>query len=164
VGTERARRFYFTTERDSYAAKLGRVADFGRITATFFRDRLPLLGMSARAAGPGLARGEAESMQEGPSSSQGAESARTEKRGLERRPWRYEDGAATGMGRSEGSEIRVVAMELERQPVGEVELRYLYRHVWRGPEPMPLFAPAAEAPHRTDLGAGREELRFCPEP
>jgi hypothetical protein len=35
-----ARRFYFTTERDSYAAKLGRASDLGVITAVFYpRER-----------------------------------------------------------------------------------------------------------------------------
>src|ERR1700749_4601768 len=33
-----ARRFYFTTERDSYAARLGRASDLGVITAVFYRE------------------------------------------------------------------------------------------------------------------------------
>src|SRR5882672_12557170 len=36
-----ARRFYFTTERDSYAAKLGQTANLGVISAVFFRERRP---------------------------------------------------------------------------------------------------------------------------
>ena len=36
-----ARRFYFTTERDSYAAKLGQAANLGVISAVFFRERRP---------------------------------------------------------------------------------------------------------------------------
>ena len=36
-----ARRFYFTTERDSYAARLGRAADLGVITAVFYREAVP---------------------------------------------------------------------------------------------------------------------------
>src|ERR1043166_5770621 len=39
MSSERARRFYFTTERDSYAAKLGRKGDIGVISAVFFRER-----------------------------------------------------------------------------------------------------------------------------
>ncbi|HKN84829.1 MAG TPA: hypothetical protein VJW17_15395 [Pyrinomonadaceae bacterium] len=39
MSSERARRFYFTDERDSYAAKLGRKADLGVISAVFFRER-----------------------------------------------------------------------------------------------------------------------------
>src|SRR5215213_10441740 len=36
-----SRRFYFTTERDSYAAKLGRASDLGVITAVFYREATP---------------------------------------------------------------------------------------------------------------------------
>jgi hypothetical protein len=39
MSSDRARRFYFTNERDSYAAKLGRKADLGVISAVFFRER-----------------------------------------------------------------------------------------------------------------------------
>src|SRR6185436_6547090 len=39
MSSERARRFYFTNERDSYAAKLGRKANLGVISAVFFREK-----------------------------------------------------------------------------------------------------------------------------
>src|SRR5690349_15746698 len=39
MSTERARRFYFTTERDSYGAKLGQTANLGVIAAVIFRER-----------------------------------------------------------------------------------------------------------------------------
>src|SRR5687767_11682267 len=41
MSSTRARRFYFTTERDSYAARLGRASDLGVITAVFFREHAP---------------------------------------------------------------------------------------------------------------------------
>src|SRR3712207_3240488 len=41
MSSSRARRFYFTTERDSYAARLGRASDLGVITAVFFRESTP---------------------------------------------------------------------------------------------------------------------------
>src|SRR2546427_3235428 len=41
MSSESARRFYFTTERDSYAAKLGQTANLGVISAVFFRERRP---------------------------------------------------------------------------------------------------------------------------
>src|SRR5205085_12673240 len=43
MSSSRARRFYFTTERDSYAAKLGRAEDLGIISAVFFRERRPVV-------------------------------------------------------------------------------------------------------------------------
>src|SRR5437868_9118929 len=41
MSSRRARRFYFTTERDSYAARLGRTSDLGVITAVFYREVTP---------------------------------------------------------------------------------------------------------------------------
>src|SRR5205823_12686727 len=38
-----ARRFYFTSERDSYAAKLGQAQNLGLISAGFFRERAPFI-------------------------------------------------------------------------------------------------------------------------
>ena len=39
MSSENARRFYFTTERDSYAAKLGQAANLGVISAVFFASK-----------------------------------------------------------------------------------------------------------------------------
>jgi hypothetical protein len=164
VGTERARRFYFTNERDSYAAQLGRVADFGRITAIYFRERRPLARFGARAGEPAAAHGQAAGAAEGLAAAPEANGSRLENRGLERRPWREEYRAATGMGRSEQNEISVVAMDLEPRPVAEVEIQYRYHYVWRRPEPLPLRAPAAGATFRKGAAAGTDEHRFCPEP
>ena len=47
MSSENARRFYFTTERDSYAAKLGQAANLGVISAVFFRERRPITVMPA---------------------------------------------------------------------------------------------------------------------
>ena len=43
MSSERARRFYFTTERDSYAAKLGQAANLGVISVVAFRERTPVI-------------------------------------------------------------------------------------------------------------------------
>ena len=42
MSSERARRFYFTSERDSYAAKLGQTSNLGLISAVFFREIRPI--------------------------------------------------------------------------------------------------------------------------
>src|SRR5215208_6279650 len=41
MSSSRARHFYFTTERDSYAARLGRASNLGVITAVYFRESTP---------------------------------------------------------------------------------------------------------------------------
>src|SRR5437588_9848474 len=43
MSSENARRFYFTTERDSYGAKIGQTENLGLISAVFFRERKPLV-------------------------------------------------------------------------------------------------------------------------
>ena len=43
MSSQRARRFYFTNERDSYGAKLGQTANLGVISAVFFRERRPVV-------------------------------------------------------------------------------------------------------------------------
>src|SRR5262245_55499583 len=45
MSSENARHFYFTTERDSYGAKLGQTANLGVISAVFYRERVPVTVM-----------------------------------------------------------------------------------------------------------------------
>ncbi|HEV7377665.1 MAG TPA: hypothetical protein VGN95_23320, partial [Pyrinomonadaceae bacterium] len=42
MSSERARHFYFTTERESYGTKLGQTSNLGVISAVFFRERRPV--------------------------------------------------------------------------------------------------------------------------
>src|ERR1051325_9005347 len=41
MSSDNARRFYFTTERDSYGAKIGQTENLGLISAVFFHERKP---------------------------------------------------------------------------------------------------------------------------
>src|ERR1700730_11202354 len=52
MSSENARRFYFTTERDSYAAKLGQASNLGLITAVFFLERRPITIMQGTTSEP----------------------------------------------------------------------------------------------------------------
>lgn len=110
MSSERARKFYFTTERDSYAARLGRRADFGVISAVFFREK--------RRQPIPITRGNA------PSSSSSAGAAAEPQLRAEADLAR--DRAATGIGRSVRHDVRTIDMELESRPVAEVTLRYEY--------------------------------------
>ncbi len=125
MSSERARRFYFTTERDSYAAKLGRKANLGVITAVFFREK--------RRAIP-ITKSEAPSAKEDAPSASGAQSD------LRAEASRDSSRAATGIGRSVRHEVRSVDMDLDSRPAAEVTIRYQYaREYSRGgrfcPEP-----------------------------
>lgn len=120
MSSERARRFYFTTERDSYAAKLGRKANLGVITAVFYREKgrpIPITKGEMDTSGPVPA---AEPQLR-------AESSRDSR-------------AATGIGRSVRHDVRTIDMELDSHPAAELTIRYQYsREYSRGgrfcPEP-----------------------------
>jgi len=58
-----ARRFFFTTERDSYGAWLGKTQNLGVITAAVFRERrpAPIVGWLGRGGAPGADAGDGRS-------------------------------------------------------------------------------------------------------
>jgi hypothetical protein len=116
VGPERARRSYFTTERDAYATRIGRPADFGVISAVFYRERRPIaeilprrLAVPERGDPLGAAAG-------APAAEAAARSVPSNDGGWARRrlapAWRYNARAATGVGSSVRSEVQEVDMEL----------------------------------------------------
>jgi hypothetical protein len=150
VGTERARRFYFTREADSYASRLGRPAEYGVIRAVFFRERRAPIVIGPRPLHAWPAPREARDSTEAGLATD--RQGRAESWRRDDRPWRDPGRAATGIGRSERSEVDVVDMALEREPVAEVVLRYDFRPPWHPPVFVPRTAPA---PH---------VLRFSPEP
>src|SRR5689334_10779435 len=93
MSSERARRFYFTTERDSYAAKLGQRGDFGVISAVFYRERNR----------PVIVRPSESSRDESGSAPSAQPKLNAEaSRG---------DRAATGIGRSVRNDVREIDME-----------------------------------------------------
>jgi hypothetical protein len=106
-----ARRFEFTTEEKSYGQALGRTANFGIISAVFFKERVPevrTLDEFARsqvqqpAAPPGAARAAADAKREN-------------------------EYAATGMGRSTDHVVTQVRLNLEDVPAHVVNIRYEFR-------------------------------------
>ena len=156
MSTERARRFYFTNERDSYGAKLGQTANLGVISAVFFKERRPITPVTPPY--PILRdrdSSEQSRSQEAPSSSPKSRSMGSASAA---KPVPNDDYAATGIGRSVRHDVRWVNMELESRPAGEVSIRYEYYSallrlgvVPRPREPYPLYR--------------REDARgFSPEP
>jgi hypothetical protein len=121
MSSERARRFYFTTERDSYAAKLGQRANFGVISAVVFRERrrIPMPVVP-----PSQSRRDSE-RNESPSSAGSQSSDSTKMRRGEARI-ANDDYAATGIGRSVRNDVTWVQMDLETQPAAELSIRYEY--------------------------------------
>jgi len=111
MSSERARRFYFTNERDSYGAKLGQTANIGVIAAVFFRERSRPIPIT-----PEYPVTRDKDRMEAPS-------AQSVRRG-------DDEKAATGIGRNVRNDVRWVDMELDSRAAGEVTIRYEYRR-WR---------------------------------
>lgn len=111
MSSERARRFYFTTERDSYAAKLGRQADLGVISAVFFRERNRRVPITRGSEGPRPS-----------DSAAGMGGAQPQLRAEASR----DKQAATGIGRSVRNDVREIDMDLESRPAAELTVRYEY--------------------------------------
>jgi hypothetical protein len=117
MNSERARKFYFTTERDSYAAKRGITADIGLISAVFYRERRRVISVTPPRP---MSRDDVESATTGQSRSESQSEARAPSAKM-----RSED-AATGIGRSIRNDVDYVDMDLESRPAAEVRIRYEY--------------------------------------
>ena len=105
MSSERARRFYFTNERDSYGAKLGQTANLGVISAVFFRERSRPVPITPP---------------EYPITRDKMEAPQSMRRG-------DDENAGTGIGRNVRNDVRWVDMDLDSRSVGEVTLRYEFR-------------------------------------
>lgn len=172
VSTNRARRFYFTTEADSYANKLGRPEDTGVISAVFFRERAnysevtprPRPYESSREDGGGQ-QGESrknKSGQQPPASARAESTVRAPSHGASPAP--DDDYAATGMGRSVGHDVRWVNLDLENSPSSEVTIRYEYRAALVRLGIIPREPQGRDTLRRRERARGFEDGRFSPEP
>jgi hypothetical protein len=154
MSSERARRFYFTNEKDSYAAKLGQTANIGVISAVFFRERerypVPITP-------PPLSRKEVnrDRPKSGPPTE--SEAGDNSARSAIVRP-SDDDYAATGIGRSVRNDVRWIQMDLESRPAGEISIRYEYYSAL-------LRLGVVPRPYDVDPLRRREQSRgFSPEP
>jgi hypothetical protein len=156
MSSVRARRFYFTTERDSYGAKLGQTANLGVISAVFFLERRPAITVVPPR--PTYRDDQStESRSNEPTSSAKSDSLR-DKAGVVS-PAPNDEYAATGIGRSVDNDVRWINMELESRPAAELNLRYEYYSALLrlGVMPRPVAEP--------DPLRRREDSRgFSPEP
>ena len=118
MSSERARRFYFTNERDSYGAKLGQTANLGVISAVFFRERRRIVPVTPPYP---ITRDRMEPERSAKSGS--GEAARDNRAAA---PVPDDDYAATGIGRNVRHDVRWVDLDLESRPAGEVTIRYEY--------------------------------------
>jgi hypothetical protein len=163
VSSERARHFYFTTERDSYGAKLGQTANLGVISAVFFRERRPLPVQIAPPPRP-FPRPREEKSESGGRSGSNAPSASAKDSRAQPYPGPDDESAATGIGRSVTNDVRWVNMELESHPVSEITIRYEYYSALVRLGIMPRPYPQPDSLRRREGARGFEDRRFSPEP
>ena len=110
VSGSTARRFYFTGERDSYGAKLGRTANLGVIEAVVYRERSTYAYGSPR-----------------DEESASRERLQPPKPQAEAQGKLSDDYAATGMGRRQDHAVERVHIDLEPSPIASLRIRYEFR-------------------------------------
>jgi hypothetical protein len=153
VSSTDARRFFFTTEENSYGAWLGREANLGVIEAIVFRERTPRmtfsqwLGTRSKAA-PAPTDRQRPSAEAEKNSGEAADA---------------DDLAATGIGRRVDHRVRRVHLELEDRPAARLRLRYEYRQqlVHLGVLPSP---EEEDALARRERARGFSDFSFAPDP
>ncbi|HYO99755.1 MAG TPA: hypothetical protein VER76_06160, partial [Pyrinomonadaceae bacterium] len=168
MSSTRARRFYFTNERDSYANKLGRPSDMGVITAVFFRERrerAEIVQPTPRPLEPLTRDGERRNDAKR-SAQSSAPSARAESgAGRVIAPEANDDYAATGIGRSVTNDVWRVEMDLEPSPAASVTIRYEFRDALVRLGVLPRnYPPQPDPLRRRERARGVEDGQFSPEP
>ncbi|HVQ38404.1 MAG TPA: hypothetical protein VMS31_12770 [Pyrinomonadaceae bacterium] len=164
MSSERARRFYFTSERDSYGAKLGQTSNLGVVQAVFFRERRPIpVPVTPRPRPTYEEDGGRDKSSSAPTAGARNESLAKEKGG-DIAPAPDDDYAATGIGRSVHNDVRWVNLELESRPAAEVTIRYEYYPALVRLGIVPRTYNRPDTLRRREGATGFDDRRFSPEP
>jgi len=163
MSSERARRFYFTSEQDSYGAKLGQTSNLGLIAAVFFRERkrMPVPITPPRPIYEEESGGD-RNREKSPADSPAGASAKEQRGSVSTMP--NDDYAATGIGRSVENQVRWINMDLESQPAAEVSIRYEYYPALLRLGVIPRQYGEPNPLRRREQSRGFEDRRFSPEP
>jgi hypothetical protein len=178
MSSERARRFYFTSERDSYGAKLGQTSNLGNISAVFFQERRrypvpiappprphPIYEKDERRKSSGAPRsGTTAEPSAGASDSTGRVENQAAERKAQVASQPDDEYAATGIGRSVHNDVTWINMELDSRPAAEVVIRYEYYPALVRLGVLPRTYPPPDPLRRRERASGFEDRRFSPEP
>ena len=169
MSSERARRFYFTSERDSYGADKRPTSKLFRQcssdgTQSLLPTSRPVLSMKRMDVGNRSAdsRGTGESSVERSDKTRSQDSAAPRKGQVV--PQSDDEYAATGIGRSVHNDVRWVNMELDSRPAAEVVIRYEYYSALVRLGVLPRPYPRPDPLRRREGARGFEDRRFSPEP
>jgi hypothetical protein len=161
-----ARRFFFTTEDDSYGAWMGKTRNLGIITAAVFREVVPqplpyptpITREDERRPAAAKTRTKA--------------GERLLKQSRDRDPGRFEESvelaedlAATGIGRELDHRVRKVRFRAEPAPATVMQVRYEFRDALArlGVVPWP-HAHLRDPLERRESARGFEDMDFAPDP
>ncbi|HEY9403946.1 MAG TPA: hypothetical protein VIQ24_14890, partial [Pyrinomonadaceae bacterium] len=171
MSSTRARRFYFTNERDSYANRIGRPSDMGVITAVFFRERRNRAEIYQpprphESQPRGADRSESKRSTQSGNAPPSASTARGSASGrVMRTPEADDEYAGTGIGRSVTNDVWSVQMDLEPSPAAELTLRYEFRDALVRLGVLPRhYRPQPDPLRRRERARGFEDRQFSPEP
>ncbi len=152
-----ARRFFFTSEDNSYGAWLGKTTNLGVIEAVVFRERLRPHELADSEVGR---RSRREQAAGAPVPAPCPEAAGDRKAAGKRQ---LEALAATGIGRRLDNPVRRVHLDLEPLPFANLRIRYEYRPQLVALGVLPL-ASLPDPLDRREQAQGFEDSGFCPDP
>lgn len=153
-----ARRFFFTTEKGSYAARMGRYEDLGLVEAVFFAERLPDPPQKVE---DGVLRGPSPKREASAPAPSGLPPSPSEAPSRSQEKALSQDYAATGMGRRVEHRVERVHLDLEADPSADVRIRYEFRE---GLVELGILPPLRTVSplQRRERARGFENA-FCPE-
>lgn len=165
-----ARRFFFTTEENSYGAWLGRTKNLGLVAAAVFRERRPQPITMQRGKRRDGAAGESkdgsapEPAPMGPAREPDAPPPPAAQEGgiLPRRP--ADDLAATGIGQETSHPVLQVDFNSEVSPAAVLELRYEYRDTLVRLGVLPPDDLRVDPLSRREAARGFQDPGFAPDP
>ena len=154
-----ARRFFFTTEKESYGAWLGKTRNLGVISAAVFRERQPRPTPIWNREDKSERRRQSRE-----DSSADAPSSESRRVGAVE-PEASDDFAATGIGQKIGHDVRRVRFDTESSPAALLEIRYEYRDalVRLGVLRLPR-RPCDDPLSRRERARGFDGMEFAPDP
>jgi len=166
TSSDTARRFFFTSESDSYGGWLGKTKNLGIVTAAVFREKRPAVSNGApkeRYDRPSPAARQPQSAPSALGKAESDSSVREQRAGAPATAL-SDELAATGIGRELDHQVRRVEFDAEATPAAVLDLRYEYHAalVRLGVVPAPDCANDALA--RREHATGFEALDFAPDP
>ena len=153
-----ARRFYFTSEEQSYGAWLGKKANLGVISAAVFRERRPV-------AIPYMKEKDSNETRpmRGDEGKAPAPSAAPQER--DGRSSGVDDLAATGIGRQVDHQVTRIPFDAEDSPAAVLNVRYEYHDALVKLGVLPrIMPPCDEGLNRRERASGFQDSGFAPDP